>query len=57
MNFKFEFRSGWVRLGVVRLFIEHTCPPGVQNHPSDEQNAFKLWKVRFSLLTSDNFCV
>ena len=35
----------WIRLDVVRLFIEHTCPPGQTTLSVDAQNAFMLWKV------------
>ena len=41
----------WIRLDVVRMFIEHTCPPGQPNHAIDANNALKLWKVKlFSIL-------
>ena len=37
----------WIRLDVVRMFIEHTCPPGQSTHPSaDATNGFQLWKVK-----------
>ena len=37
----------FTRLDVVRMFIEHTCPPEDLNHTDDGRNALKLWKVRF----------
>ncbi|CAB4035275.1 Hypothetical predicted protein, partial [Paramuricea clavata] len=36
-------RATWIRLDVVRMFIEHTCPPGQSTHPADANNAFLLW--------------
>ena len=43
----YNFRTMWIRLDVVRLFIEHTCPPGHHqaDDPADSQNAVHLWKV------------
>ncbi|CAB4014180.1 E3 ubiquitin- ligase rnf213-alpha-like, partial [Paramuricea clavata] len=38
-------RTTWIRLDVVRMFIEHTCPPGQSTHPADAENAFLLSKV------------
>jgi hypothetical protein len=40
------FRAMWIRLDVVRMFIEHTCPPRQSTHPADAQNGFLLWKVK-----------
>jgi hypothetical protein len=40
------YRTMWIRLDVVRMFVEHTCPPGQSTHPADAQNAFQLWKVK-----------
>ncbi|CAB4036520.1 Hypothetical predicted protein, partial [Paramuricea clavata] len=37
-------RTTWIRLDVVRMFIEHTCPPGQSTHPADAKNAFLLSK-------------
>ncbi|XP_046861644.1 E3 ubiquitin-protein ligase rnf213-alpha-like [Xenia sp. Carnegie-2017] len=34
----------FTRLDVVRMFIEHTCPPEELNHTDDGSNALKLWK-------------
>ena len=39
-------RAVWIRLDVVRMFIEHTCPPGQSTHSADAQNALELWKVK-----------
>ena len=36
----------WIRLDVVRMIIEHTCPPGQSTHPADTTNGFQLWKVK-----------
>ncbi|CAB3996228.1 E3 ubiquitin- ligase rnf213-alpha-like, partial [Paramuricea clavata] len=36
-------RIMWIRLDVVRMFIEHTCPPGQSTHPTSANNAFLLW--------------
>jgi hypothetical protein len=36
----------WIRLDVVRMFIEHTCPPGQSTHPTNANNAFLLWTVK-----------
>ncbi|CAB4007146.1 Hypothetical predicted protein, partial [Paramuricea clavata] len=38
-------RTTWIRLDVVRMFIEHTCPPGQSCHPADATNVFRLWKA------------
>ncbi|XP_028416584.1 E3 ubiquitin-protein ligase rnf213-alpha-like [Dendronephthya gigantea] len=40
-----ECRMMWIRLDVVRMFIEHTCPPGQRTYAANAQNAFILWKV------------
>ena len=44
----YNFRTMWIRLDVVRLFIEHTCSPGHDqaDDPADSQNALHLWKVK-----------
>ena len=36
----------WIRLDVVRMFIEHTSPPGQSIQPGDAKKAFELWKVK-----------
>ena len=35
----------WIRLDVVRMFIEHTHPPRQSTQAADGRNAFELWKV------------
>ena len=40
------FRVMWIRLDVVRMFIEHTCPPGQSTHPADAMNATEVLEVK-----------
>ena len=44
----------WIRLDVVRMFIEHTCPPGQSIQPADRGNGFELWKVTHVSITIFN---
>ena len=40
------FRAMWIRLDVVRMFIEHTCPPGQSTQPADGMNATEVLEVK-----------
>ena len=43
---KYFYRAMWIRLDVVRMFIEHTCPPGQSIQRADATNGLQLWKVK-----------
>ena len=45
INTYYVYRAMWIRLDVVRMFIEHTCPPGQSIQRADATNGFQLWKV------------
>ena len=56
------FRIAWVRLQVVRMFIDHVCPPGIPFDKRDLTCALQLWKVSWykfnaSHLTAGHFTI